>query len=151
RDNSFWPCPMRKEIRLRPAAYAEKDRVFSITIGTSPRAPIFQDLEFGRLCVLALKDLRDRTSTGVYAYCFMPDHVHLLLGIPAGTPLTAFVRSFKSLCYRIRRQRGQPVPFWQRSFYDQALREPDRLLDAALYILNNPVRDGITSSAGDYE
>jgi REP element-mobilizing transposase RayT len=76
----------------------------------------------------------------VYAYCLMPDHVHLLLGIPFGFSLSHLVGAWKSCCYRLWRDRGYEHSFWQRSYYDHALRREENLRRAAEYILNNPVR-----------
>jgi REP element-mobilizing transposase RayT len=72
----------------------------------------------------------------------MPDHAHVLIGIERAT-LLAFVREWKSRCYLIRCRRGSREPFWQRSFWDHALRNAERLPEAALYILTNPVRAGL--------
>jgi len=87
----------------------------------------------------------------VYAYCLMPDHVHLLLGISPNSSLTSVVASWKSLCYHLRRQRGHAETFWQRSFFDHALRDNEHLRKVALYILGNPVRAGLVADFHDYQ
>jgi REP element-mobilizing transposase RayT len=142
--------PARKRIRLNSVAYGEGGRAFSITIGTSPRSPVFGDSEFGLECISILKELSEETGTAVYAYCLMPDHVHLLLGTAPGVSVTRFVGSFKSLCFAARRRCGNSRPFWQRSFYDRGLRKPEDLRVAAEYVLHNPVRDGLVTHWRDY-
>jgi REP element-mobilizing transposase RayT len=129
------PPPKRKRTRLPESVYRETGRLFSVTIATNPRSPVFSDVPFGLNCVEHLRDVRDRTGTRVYAYCLMPDHVHLLLGIAPRTPLPSVIGSWKSLCFTARRKRGIKEPFWQRSFYDRALRKNEDLIDAAFYIL----------------
>jgi REP element-mobilizing transposase RayT len=80
----------------------------------------------------------------------MPDHVHLLVETLASSPLPSFVGSWKSLCYQARRRRGNPANFWQKSFFDRALRGTDDLLATALYILNNPVRKKLVEDFHEY-
>ena len=79
----------------------------------------------------------------------MPDHVHLLLQI-GEMPLPAFVQAWKSRCYRLRRARGTADTFWQRSFYDHALRSEEDLRRAAEYILANPIRKGLVADGETY-
>jgi REP element-mobilizing transposase RayT len=142
--------PHRTLIRLPLAVYAETGRVFSVTIGTHPRAPVFSDMPFGLECVGCLRRLADERNCLVYAYCLMPDHVHLLVGVSPESPLPAFVQAWKSLCYRVRRSRGDRSTFWQRGFWDHAMRSDEDLRAAALYILNNPVRKGLADDRGHY-
>ena len=144
------PRPARKSIRLPSHIYSERGRLFSITIGTSPRSPIFADIPFGLACVELLKEVRDKQGLRVYAYCLMPDHVHLLAAMTSRESIPSAVKSWKSLCYRERHKRGQPARFWQRSFFDHALRDNADVLDVAMYILGNPVREGLVQDFHDY-
>ncbi len=50
-----------------------------------------------------LRHVRDSIGTLVYAYCLMPDHVHLLLGISPVDSLPRVVGRWKSLCAKSRR------------------------------------------------
>lgn len=142
--------PGRHHIRLHPEAYAEKGRAFSIVIGTSPRRPVFADLDLGRACVAVLAGLAARNGNAVYAFCFMPDHVHLAVGARRSSPIPDFVGAFKSLCQREHRRLRDGSPFWQRSFWDHAMRSNEDLTNAARYILENPVRRGLALRWEDY-
>ena len=144
------PPPIRKGIRLPESIYRETGRLFSVTIGTAPRSPVFADIPFGLECVEHLRKTRETIGTLVYAFCLMPDHVHLLLGIAPKGNLAPVIGSWKSLCSRTRRQLGEGAKFWQRSFYDHGLRKSEDMIDVALYILNNPVRAGLVRDFHDY-
>jgi len=68
----------------------------------------------------------------VLAYCFMPDHVHVLAEGQAPTSdLLRFVRAWKQrAAVRVRSAKG--VELWQEGFYDHVLRhEEDSLAVAA--------------------
>jgi REP element-mobilizing transposase RayT len=142
---------LRKRIRLSPSVYREFGRIFSVTVGTDPRSPIFADLDYGLACVEHLRDLSVSRSNQIFAYCLMPDHAHLLVDTREISPLPDFVGAWKSLCYLERRRRGRPERFWQRSFFDHALRFEEDVRKAAMYILHNPVRKGLVSEYSAYE
>jgi REP element-mobilizing transposase RayT len=142
--------PKRKRIRLDSTRYAESARVFSIIIGTSPRCNIFSDLAFGHECIELLNALSHHKGNPVFAYCLMPDHVHLLIGVSPASPLVSFVAAWKSQCHKAHRRRGTARRFWQRSFYDHALREQEALIATVHYILNNPVRRKLVADYRQY-
>lgn len=92
----------------------------------------------------------------LYAFCIMPNHVHLLIdqqGIPdppprrdgkAYTALNLAIRLLKSkssaLCNRLLGQRG---PFWQHESYDHVVRNEKEFQRILEYIVNNPVQAGL--------
>ena len=77
-------------------------------------------------------------------------HVHLLLGLSGLSDLMSTVGAWKSRCSLLRRRRGLSKRFWQRSFYDHALRREEDLLVVTRYILENPIRAGLVESAIEY-
>ena len=141
----------RRRIRLGPENYRQPGRVFSVTIATKNRLPVFLDVPFGRECVAALRTIREKSESRIYAYCLMPDHVHLLIGIAAPSSLLAMVGGWKSVCSRVWREAGHGAAFWQRSFFDHALRQEEDLRVVARYVLWNPVRAGLVTRVRDYE
>jgi putative transposase len=133
-----------------PSVYRAPGQVFSVTIATAARSPFFTDVAFGHECVSLLRAAREAGRFCLYAYCLMPDHVHLLVGIGPGSDLTAEIGRWKSLCTLARRRRGLADAMWQRSFYDHALRKEEDVRVAARYILENPVRAGLVSRIEEY-
>jgi len=86
----------------------------------------------------------------VLAYCFMPDHVHLLVeGKSDDSDCRRFISRAKQLSgFRYKRQFGEPL--WQRYGYERTLRSEEATLSVARYILENPVRAGLVRSAAEY-
>jgi putative transposase len=79
----------------------------------------------------------------------MPDHVHLLVEVPEGVSLGAFVQHFKQLSsHALKRKTG--LEAWQISYYDHILRNEESILDVARYIWDNPVRKGLVSDRAKY-
>ena len=119
-------------------------------MATKGRRAVFSDIAFGLTCVELLRKLRRDTGCAIYAYCLMPDHVHLLIGTVASIPLSRLLGSWKSRCCRAAWGHGITDTFWQRSFYDHAVRTNQDLRAAAAYVLGNPVRAGIVADFHEY-
>ena len=82
-------------------------------------------------------------SFNVYAYCFMPNHLHVeLAGLAPDSDLVALIHGFKGVSTVRAREQGI-AHLWQRSFYDHILRSGEARDAVAWYIFNNPVRKGL--------
>ncbi len=86
----------------------------------------------------------------VITYCFMPDHLHLLVeGLEDDADLRRFAKMLKqwtTVAYR-RSRRGR---LWQEGYYEHVLRDDESTLDVARYVLANPVRGGLVREPKDY-
>jgi putative transposase len=84
------------------------------------------------------------------AYCFMPDHMHLLIeGQSEASDALAFVHRAKQLSgYEFSKMFGRTL--WQPSFNDHILRDDEATLSVARYIFENPVRAGLVKNPEDY-
>ena len=67
----------------------------------------------------------------------MPDHLHLLIGVPGNPKLSSLVRDFKRITTRIANVT------WQRNFFDHRLRNDESENEKVAYIRANPVRTGL--------
>jgi len=139
--------PVRKRIRLPLASY-EQGNAFFITISTYRRHSWFGlHTELAAEDQRFLSELSFERGSRVYAWCIMPDHVHLLLQDPA---VVDFVRLFKGRLTP-RATRFEPgEEMWQRSFHDHGLRKEETLEGVARYIWENPVRKGLVAHATEY-
>jgi len=140
-----------KRIRMDQEAYADGS-VFAVTIATADRRLLLTDSVVAESCLQQLRNSVNKCDASVYAYCFMPDHAHLLASVPGGTILVMFVRHFKQLsAYRFRRLAGyEGQTLWQRRFFDHALRREEEIGKTAEYIWSNPVRAGLVEDAARY-
>ena len=103
------------------------------------------------MCLQNLREVAAKAQFEVVAYCFMPDHLHLLVQTGEDADLVGFVRRFKQKSgYAYRRATRDPEVLWQKSYYDHVLRREEDLHDAARYIWGTPVRAGLVDNARDY-
>ncbi len=142
--------PQRRRIRLDNAVYSEPDAVFSITICVKDREPVFGCAPFAEAAATVLRELAEQVAVPVYAWCIMPDHVHLVLGASVECDVVTFVGHFKSLTLRAAWQLGASGSFWQASFWDHAVRRDEQLDHVISYVLANPVRAGLVADPTMY-
>jgi putative transposase len=139
----------RKHIRLPRETYEIPSQIFSITICTQDRRPLFQNETWAKFLLGSLNTGPLEEQTERYAYCVMPDHLHLLI-FPGKGNLLNLLNAWKGYTAHLLRKEGLKGPCWQRGFYDHALRKEEDIQKAAEYIVNNPVRKGLVENWRDY-
>ena len=86
----------------------------------------------------------------VIAYCFMPDHLHLLMeGQSDDADCRTFIaraKQYSGFSYQAAFGRR----LWQRYGYERVLRSDEAAVSVARYILENPVRAGLVVAVQDY-
>jgi len=86
----------------------------------------------------------------VIAYCFMPDHLHLLIeGRSDASDCKRFIALAKQYSgYYFKRAYRESL--WQRYGYERVLRDDEASKVAARYILENPIRRRLVERVEDY-
>src|SRR6185437_3770513 len=141
--------PRRKPNRLPLASY-HGARCYFVTIFCRERRPFFAREELASELTLVLRDTCARHGFDIHAYCFMPDHLHvLLIGDRPTADLLLAVRNFKGAA-AARARRLQISALWQKGFYDHVIRSEESLNHVASYILMNPVRAGLVRKAAEW-
>jgi len=134
---------------LRQGRFSESRRIYLITTVTRDRRPVFADWQRGRHVVWTLIREWDRAET--LAYVVMPDHLHWLMQLAPGATLPAVMQSVKGVSsHRLNRTRQWRGAVWQRGYHDHALRDEEDIVDAARYVVANPLRAGLVRRLGDY-
>ena len=139
----------RKNIRLQSSAYYNDAQIFSLTICTWRRLPLFKNVAYAAVLIDTLHAGLFAEKSKRYAYCLMPDHLHLLMS-PDGVCLIDLINRWKSFTANLIRKEGLLSKCWQRSFYDHALRKDEEIRTTAEYIVHNPVRAGLVNHWREY-
>jgi putative transposase len=129
--------------------YTGRHRYF-LTFCTHARREIFSSADDVGLVLGQFQDAAAEERMLITAYCFMPDHAHLLVeGGSESSDCLAFIRRAKqSSAYYYKRRFKQPL--WQRYGFERVLRNDEETLCVARYIVENPLRAGLTTRAEDY-
>jgi len=140
----------RRPHRLCGLPYTGYQR-YSLTLCVDGRQRVFIERHVAERAVLQLRQSAAKHAFAIAAYCFMPDHVHLLVyGTSPDASLTAFVAHFKQMTgFAYRQATGQLL--WQEGYHDRVLRNEEQTETIVRYILGNPVRAGLTREWGEYE
>jgi putative transposase len=135
--------------RLDPALYLGFQRYFLTFCTAGRRTPFTRAEIVSQTRDQILQDARD-LSMEIVAYCFMPDHVHLLVeGCTEDADLLAFAHRTKQMTgYGYAQRCGERL--WQPSFWDRVLRHDEAAISVARYMFDNPVRAGLVTSPKDY-
>jgi putative transposase len=114
------------------------------------RQTVFAEAEdYGKYLEL-LAHFAPRYGLEIWAYCLMPNHVHIV-GVPGADDAMAGVFRTVHMLYSqyFNRKAGFVGHLWQGRYYSCALDEP-HVHAAVRYVEMNPVRAGIVASAEDY-
>ena len=123
---------------------------YSITCCTFARHRWFVDEPMVAAVRTQLLHYSMKEGFDVIAYCFMPDHVHLLLeGTTPTSDLPRLIATWKQKTgYQHRHATGATL--WQGGFFDHVLREQEDRDALVRYILANPIRAGLVKDVRDY-
>jgi putative transposase len=135
--------------RLSGFSYIGPHR-YSLTFCTFSRQRLFVEAPIVETVRSQIVRAGELCGFDVFAYCFMPDHLHLLVGGSAGPArLAVFAQRAKQLSgYYGRRIAGGPI--WQVGYFERVLREAEDTRSVVAYLLANPVRAGLVLNPGDY-
>lgn len=96
---------------------------------------------------------RDQKEYDLFAYCLMPNHVHMVfkllkpdneLNNSTQTPVTDILKSLKWYsALKANQYLGRKGAFWQAESYDRVIRDTEELEQTITYTLNNPVKAGL--------
>ena len=141
--------PFPKRPRLKDFNYSGTYAYF-VTILTKDHTPYFKEAEVIDSLIDILIETARSERFDVLAYCFMPDHFHLLvIGKDDKSNLKKFISLFKQKSgYWFKKNYNENL--WHISYYDHILRKEESIENVALYILENPVRKGLVSDFREY-
>jgi putative transposase len=140
--------PRRPE-HLKSFDYIGLHRYF-LTFCTFERLPHFTIARHVELVLQQILRATAEEAFVVLAYCFMPDHLHLLI---EGQADDCDARRFTKLAkqysgFYFKKSIGQRL--WQRYGFEHTLRNDEDTLGVARYIVENPVRARLVKRVEDY-
>lgn len=111
----------------------------------------------GRLNAEEIALVRDHIISGdgqyykLVAFVVMPNHVHLMFAPSAGFSLSRILKGIKGVTARqINGKRGVRGRLWQDESFDRIVRDQTELQEKLEYMLENPVKAGLTVDSWQY-
>ena len=134
---------------LKGFEYVGLHRYF-LTFCTHNRQRHFVVPERVNLVLTQIVRIASDTCFAIVAYCFMPDHVHLVLEAQsdASNCLEFIRRATQFSGFYFKQTFGMRL--WQRYGWEHVLRNNETTLGVARYTLENPVRAGLVRRVEEY-
>jgi len=143
--------PKRRSLRLPGHDYREPGYAYFLTIRARADTRPFADQALAQEAIGILSTLEALSRVRVIAYCFMPDHLHLICWAADGADsIPSFVGRFKSFVTRAARSYGYGRSLWQRYYYDHVVRKSEDLKEICEYVIANPERKGLVGAGEGY-
>ena len=121
-----------------------------MTFCAADRHVAFADADIVSQLIALLLRTGEERQFEILAYCFMPDHLHLLVeGLSPGSELLPFctlLRQRLAHAYARRARRS----LWQYGYWERVLRDDETTGAYVRYVLGNPVRMGLVRAVRDY-
>jgi REP element-mobilizing transposase RayT len=137
--------------RLRDFDHGDPTKVYFVTTCARKDTTPFTDERLAQVVIDALTWLRAERGIRLYAYCLMPDHLHVLLQLGDSDQLLgSAIASVKRFTTKTSWEMGYGGQLWQARFYDHVMRSHEDGRRIAQYILENPVRGGLVRQAEMY-
>jgi putative transposase len=115
------------------------------------RERVFHQKGDAETYLLLLKLYARLHGVRIFAYCLMPNHIHLVLVPRDFDGLHRALRAVHSqYAQRINRMRGLSGHLWQGRYYSSAL-DTNYFLNAVRYVELNPVSAGLCARAEQYQ
>lgn len=136
---------------LLKGRYSKPQHMYHVTICTEKRAPWFNNLFCGRVLVQQMMNLHNQDHVTSMAWVIMPDHLHWLFQLNNNLSLSDVMKNLKAKsAIKINQMLHRKGVFWQKGFYDHALRKEEDIKKIARYIVANPLRAGLVGDIGNY-
>lgn len=124
---------------------------YFVTSIVQERRPIFADEKMCKILLVTVEYFKLILDYRIYAYCIMPDHLHLILHPTGKHDLSYIMQMIKgSFARKFNKMNNLSGQVWQKRFYDEGIRDANMLMQKIEYIHNNPIRKNLTASPGDY-
>ncbi|MFN0133656.1 MAG: REP-associated tyrosine transposase [Phycisphaerales bacterium] len=156
-----------KDYRKRLKRREEPEGVRFVTFSCERRLPLLGSAAIRDAFAESLVNARRRFGFQLFTWVVMPEHVHLLIRPPIGTPLDRVLRSLKlSVAERVLgrwkrlnapilaklQREGGGCRFWQKGGgFDRNVRSEAEFSRHVRYIHHNPVTRGLVPEPKDWK
>ncbi len=134
----------------RRARKKSSSGIYHIIMRGINRKTIFVEQNDGARFIKTLSKYKDKCGYIIYAYCLMPNHIHLLIKV-GNEPLEQVMRRIcGSYVYWYNRKYQRIGNLFQDRFRSEAVEDDSYFLTVMRYIHQNPVKAGLVKKADDY-
>ncbi len=99
-----------------------------------------------------VKKAKKKYRVNIYAYCLMPNHIHMLIEVDPVRSMSKFMQWINrgyTAYFNVRHKKIGHL--WQGRFKGKPVLKGDYLIQCATYIEANPLRANMVSGMADYK
>ena len=124
---------------------------YHLIVRGNQKQPVFKEPEDHAFYLHLLKKQKRRHKFYLYAYCLMPNHVHLLGEIKPATHLSRFMHDLnRTYTLYFNHKYNEVGHLWQGRFKHKLIYKDTYLIDCINYIERNPLRASLVNNPLDY-
>ncbi|MDD4894935.1 MAG: transposase [Candidatus Omnitrophica bacterium] len=131
--------------------YYEEGQIYFVTSNTYSRKPFFEEEDKAGFLLNILRYYKSIFCFKIFAYCIMPDHIHLVIQPAKCVDLSKIMKHIKgNFAVNLDGRMKKNGKVWQHNFYDVIIRDEQELAGKINYIHNNAVSKELVRCAEDY-
>jgi putative transposase len=133
-----------------PQYHPVQEGVFHITTTTQCRTPWCTKNHIPQIIIDNLRMTRSIQNAKLYAFCILPDHVHILI-YPGKKGMSKFMQSFKKNSSRdISSYFGHNEYRWQKGYHDERIQDIKQRSETWRYIHTNPYKHNLVEDFNNW-
>ncbi len=152
-DFSVGPKIASRQIMPRPDRIDVGNQIYHVMSRAVPKRRMFRSkrdyLEFCRI----IRQAMERVEMRLLAYCFMPNHWHMVLGTKNDGDLSSFIHWLLTTHVRRHHERRSSVGsghLYQGRYKSFLLKNNDHLLTVCRYVERNALSAGLVKQSQDW-
>ena len=134
----------------RTARQPSSTGIYHVILRGINRQRIFEDEEDYERFLFLLDHYKAICGYEIYAYCLMPNHIHILIREGKESLSTVFRRLGTSFVYWYNLKYERSGHLYQDRYKSEAVEDDAYFLTALRYIHRNPVKAGLCNDPGEY-
>ena len=142
--------PYGRRMARIPRCEFPLEAVFHVTARGVDGTQIVRDRRDGLAFLSLLADAVRSFRLGMYAFCLMPNHVHLVVDARRDRLSSAMHRLLGIHAQRFNRRHDRKGHLFGDRFWTQLVRSDEHLAAACAYVVHNPVRAGLCAQPDDW-
>ena len=135
----------------RRARRESTTNIYHVMLRGINRQNIFQDREDNAKYLWTVGKIKEASGFDLYAYCLMPNHIHLLLKVGSEPLAHIMKRLGASYVYWYNQKYERCGHLFQDRFKSEPVEDDRYLLTVTRYIHQNPVKAGLTADLAGYQ
>lgn len=134
----------------RRARIRSSTDIYHVMMRGVNKQKIFHNSVDSRMFLRSLQKYKEKCGYKVYAYCLMPNHIHLLIGA-GNEPLDHSIKRLNnSFVFWYNRKYERVGHLFQNRYKSEPVEDDSYFLTALRYIIQNPMKAGLENAPGEY-